>query len=226
MKTFACVLLVAAAASAEPSWFRQNYRFARQESEQEPTTARTDDAEGPVPYPAAGFRPDIEFKLPTQQAPVTTYGLPDSSYGPPAAEYGPPEAPTTEAPEVTTPALEVEGLTNEKLEEEPQAAEASTEVVSNQGAYYILLPTSQVQRVQFQTENDLANMAYTARLQYKNEDRAPLYVYTTIPQHQTSASILQVSGALVQPTAAYQPSATYLPASAYITPSGALVQPW
>lgn len=204
---------------AEPTWFSQNYRFARQEAEQELTTARNDDA----PYPAAGFRPDVEFKLPNQQDPATTYGLPDTSYGPPAVEYGPPEATTTEIPETTTENLQVEALTKEKLEEEPKQ---DAEVVSNQGAYYVLLPGSQLQRVQFQTENDLTNMAYTARLQYKSEDRAPLYVYTAVPQYQTSASLVQVSGALVQPTGAYQPSATYLPPSAYITPSSALVQPW
>lgn len=55
------------------------------------------------------------------------------------------------------------------------------------GAYYILLPDSQLQRVQFRTENDFANMAYTARLQYRNEDRAPIYVYTPVPLPQYGA---------------------------------------
>ncbi|KOB67101.1 Ecdysteroid regulated protein, partial [Operophtera brumata] len=195
MKTFACILLIAAAVVAEPPSYRQarqNFRFQRQELDRESTTPSTEDA----PYPAAGFRPATAFNLPNEVAPpATSYGVPDNSYGAPPQtyaapqqEYGAPDSPSTEygAPATENAegsgdeSLQVEGLKKDKLEEAPKN---DAEVLSNQGAYYVLLPDSQLQRVQFRTENDLRNMAYTARLQYKNEDRAPFYVSISMGVH-------------------------------------------
>lgn len=203
MNTFACVVLIAAVAVAEPQSYRQsrhNFRFQRQELDRELTTPSSADA----PYPAAGFKPDRPFNLPNEVAPpATAYGVPDNSYGAPPQtyaapqqEYGTPDnlsteygAPTTDKTEGSGEEnLQVEGLQKGKIEEAPKDAE----VLSNQGAYYVLLPGSQLQRVQYQTENDLRNMAYTARLQYKNEDRAPLYVYSAVPQYQPSAAYIQL----------------------------------
>lgn len=209
MKAFACVLLLAAVAVAEPPRLRlARYRFARQElegEEKEATTTKPDDA----PYAAAGFKPTKEFKLPSRQEvpPATSYGTPDDSYGAPLrtyvaplsvpVEYGVPENSDVEEKSKKEDSdddsqnegdegLKVEGKNKENLEEEPKK---EAEVLSNQGAYYVLLPGSQLQRVQFQTENDVRNMAYTARLQYRSEDRAPLFVYTAVPQYQSGAYI-------------------------------------
>ncbi|XP_041980335.1 uncharacterized protein LOC121733985 [Aricia agestis] len=218
---FICAVLLVAAVAAEPP--RRQFQFQRQEAE-------------PAPYPAAGYRPTKEFKLPSREElspPSTNYGVPDNTYeapfnsasrnqngapfnsapqnqnvasfnnapqnqngapfnNAPQNQYGAPfnSAPqnqygtprNTEDKEVET----IEENNNAKLVENRDA-----EVVNTQGAYYVLLPGSQLQRVQFQTENDIRNMAYTARLQYKNEDRAPLFVYTA-PQYQPTAAYVQL----------------------------------
>ncbi|XP_028171567.1 neurofilament heavy polypeptide-like [Ostrinia furnacalis] len=215
MKAFACVLLLAAFVAAEPPRYRlARFRYERQElgegGEKEATTPKAEEA----PYPASGFKPSKEFKLPSRQEvapPATSYGIPDDSYGAPLrtyvappSEYGVPEprgndkkegeekSEKPEKEEKEGGESEVESLKTEgkekkgKLEEEPKK---EAEVVSNQGAYYVLLPGSQLQRVQFQTESDIRNMAYTARLQYREEDRAPLFVYTAVPQYQSSAYV-------------------------------------
>lgn len=166
--------------------------------------------------------------------PATAYGVPDTSYSAPLntisapqTEYGVPksememtedsskkegdaDSETVESADssVKTEAVKeemkemVENKEKENVEEMPKDDAA---VINGQGVYYVLLPGSQLQRVQFQTENDVANMAYTARLQYKNEDRAPIYLYSPVPQYQSSSSAYyQV------PSAAYnQPSTTY-----------------
>jgi hypothetical protein len=217
MKTFTCALLLVAVAAAEPPRFRlARFRSARQElSEGDEKQTKTEDS----PYPAAGFKPETEFNLPAREEaspPATSYGTPDSSYGAPfktfsapQAEYGPPEAKKageTEKPEKEKKvekgvASEAESLnetkketkevkeTKEKKEKLQAEPKNDAEVLTAQGAYYVLLPGSQLQRVQFQTENDISNMAYTARLQYKNEDRAPLFVYTALPQFQSAAYV-------------------------------------
>lgn len=181
MNTFACVLLFVAVVAAEPPRYRDaRFRSQRQEVEGSGIEA---------PYPAAGWRPAKEFNLPTRQEtpPATSYGVPADSYGAPfntyapPREYGPPEEPKEEKEEVEN----VEQKESAKIEEEPKK---DAEVVSNQGAYYVLLPGSQLQRVQFQTENDIRNMAYTARLQYRAEDRAPIFVYT-VPEYQNAAYV-------------------------------------
>ncbi|VVC98107.1 uncharacterized protein LOC126974493 [Leptidea sinapis] len=171
---FVCVLLIITVATAEPP----RYRLARFRSERQEVES--------APYPPAGYRPEKEFNLPPRQEspPATSYGVPANSYGAPFNTYLTPQK-EYGAPEDTTEAVEkVE--TKAKLEEEPNK---DAEVISSQGAYYVLLPGSQLQRVQFKTENDVRNMAYTARLQYKQEDRAPIFVYTAVPQYQSAAYV-------------------------------------
>lgn len=216
MKTFACVLLVVlVSVAAEPPRFRKaRFEFQRQEvkrsEEKEPTTPKADEA----PYAPSGFKPSKEFNLPSRQEaspPSTSYGVPADSYGAPLnvfsapeTEYGVPKSEGGEEKEEKEgeepEGKEVEGLKaegekkKEKLSEGEGAEEGkeeseSNEVVNQQGAYYVLLPDSQLQRVQFQTQNDIRNMAYTARLQYKNEDRAPIYVYAAVPNYQRAAYI-------------------------------------
>ncbi|XP_023935682.2 uncharacterized protein LOC112044162 [Bicyclus anynana] len=197
---FACVLLLAAVVTAEPPRYRQGFRSQRQEVE---VTAAE------APYAPAGFKPSREFALPSRQEfappttnygvpsrqenipPATNYGVPDNSYGAPfntyltpQTEYGLPDdkETTTVKPDDNVEAKTE--ATKENLELEPKK---DAEVINSEGAYYVLLPGSQLQRVQFQTENDLRNMAYTARLQYKDADRAPLFVYTAVPQYQSAA---------------------------------------
>ncbi|CAB3246698.1 unnamed protein product [Arctia plantaginis] len=211
MKFFVCVLLLAVIVTAEPPFRQRFYKFQRQEIEADVEKQEPNNFEA-APYPAAGYRPSQEFNLPSRQEvapPSTSYGVPDDSYsapvmsytapqvlyGVPQTEYGVPEKegevedrtgkPENQAEEKQSEQKPKEGAA-EKLTEEPKQ---DAEVVSNQGVYYVLLPDSQLQRVQFQTENDIRNMAYTARLQYKNEDRAPVYIYTTVPQYQSAAYV-------------------------------------
>ncbi|XP_014357064.2 uncharacterized protein LOC106709726 [Papilio machaon] len=189
MKTYTCVLLLAAMGAAEPPFSRQaRPGLARQ---------RADDA----PYPAAGFRPATAFELPSREAvapPSTSYGVPATSYGAPLATYAAPQTeygpPVTDAGDETTEEVEtIEGSENkdekERLEEGPKG---DAEVVSAEGAYYVLLQDGRLQRVQYRTENDVRNMAYTARLQYRAEERAPLFVYTAAPQYQPAAAYVQL----------------------------------
>ncbi|XP_045769926.1 uncharacterized protein LOC123870603 [Maniola jurtina] len=196
---FACVLLLAAVVAAEHPQFRQRFQSQRQEVELAPEPH----------YAPAGYRPSKEFVLPSRQQynpptnnygvpsrqennpPATNYGIPDNSYGAPFNTYytpqteyrTPEEVTTTEKGDTVTIEAKTEA-TKENLELEPKK---DAEVVNTEGAYYVLLPGSQLQRVQFQTENDIRNMAYTARLQYRNEDRAPIFVYTAVPQYQSAA---------------------------------------
>lgn len=118
-----------------------------------------------APYPPSGWKPQGQaFTLPARQQapqpPATSYGTPDNSYGPPDNTYG---APTTDASE-TEPT------------DNPQAErlEGPVEVQKSVGSYYILLPNGELQRVEFMTENDVQNMAFTSRLQVR--DRAPLFL--------------------------------------------------
>ncbi|XP_073955141.1 uncharacterized protein [Choristoneura fumiferana] len=213
MKSFACVLLLAAFVAAEPPFYRNaRFTFQRQESEREPTTARNEEA----PYAPAGFKPSREFKLPSRQEvapPATSYGVPSDSYAvplhtysAPQAEYGVPRNSGREEPEKEekegkaeeegeVESLKVEGAEKEGKERKEkkgkheEASKGESEVIDARGAYYVLLPDLQLQRVQFQTQNDLRNMAYTARLQYRNEDRAPVYVYSATPQYQNAAYV-------------------------------------
>ncbi|XP_026319282.1 uncharacterized protein LOC113229818 [Hyposmocoma kahamanoa] len=230
MKTFVCVLLLAALVAAEPPRFRQTFRFGRQEVEEDNKESAKSES-GDAPYPASGFKPTKEFNLPSRQEltpPSTAYGVPDTSYSAPLStysapqtEYGVPKSGEEDGEESnkkeedndseTVESADSNGKSEKKeksgkkekenLEESPK----NDAVISGQGVYYVLLPGSQLQRVQFQTVNDLANMAYTARLQYKNEDRAPIYLYNPVPQYQTSAAAYYQA-----PSAAYyQPSAAY-----------------
>ncbi|GBP50172.1 hypothetical protein EVAR_42853_1 [Eumeta japonica] len=200
MNALFCLLLVAfATTTAEPPRFRSpRFQFQRQElapsgeGEAEETTPRQEEA----PYVAAGFRPAKEFKLPVRQElapPTTTYGAPADSYGAPLhtftatqVEYGLPERRDRENVNEASRG-ESRGRLQER--EELEGSEKDAEVVSSQGAYYVLLPNAQVQRVQFQTQNDLRNMAYTARLQYRAEDRAPVYIYPAAPLAPTAALV-------------------------------------
>ncbi|CAG9787593.1 unnamed protein product [Diatraea saccharalis] len=221
MKTFACILLLAAVVSAEPP----RYRIARFRSERQELSGDGEEGQksagGEAPYAAAGFKPTREFNLPARHEvspPSTSYGTPDDSYGAPfktyaapQVEYGVPEKKQSEEHKAKEKVEKHEGSEVEKLKESKEAKESKNsketnegkekkakleeepkkeaEVLSAEGAYYVLLPGSQLQRVQFQTENDIRNMAYTARLQYRNEDRAPLFVYTAVPQFQSAAYV-------------------------------------
>ncbi|XP_059057241.1 uncharacterized protein LOC131850877 [Achroia grisella] len=172
---------------AEPPRFRPaRFRFQRQElaptTTESPTEATTE-AEGPYPpsgwkpagepfplpkqtelqptygppqggpYPPSGWKPAGQaFTLPNeQQPPATSYGVPDNTYGAPSTD-----APTTDNPE------------SERLD-------SPVEVQKSVGSYYVLLPSGQLQKVEFMTENDIQNMKYTARLQLRAP--APLLVF-------------------------------------------------
>lgn len=156
-------------------------------------------------YEAAGFRPTKEFFLPPQPEivpPATSYGTPVDSYNTPLLTYTIPQleygVPNGEDPDITEPTVKPTTVT-EVISIKPNVIETVTEInkpetvpidipaadkpFENQGAYYILLPNSQLQRVHFRSGNDLANQAYSARLRYRN-DNAPIFVYAAAPQRQ------------------------------------------
>ncbi|CAH2047732.1 unnamed protein product, partial [Iphiclides podalirius] len=156
MKSCVCVLLLAAVVAAEPPRYRQaRLTSARQEDGQQ-DAQQTEDA----PYPAAGFRPTKAFNLPSREdlsppstsygVPATSYGAPLNTYAAPQSEYGPPDAEgksksgDNKEDVESIEGAEKKGEKKEKLEEEPKN---DAEVVSAQGAYYVLLPGSQLQRV-------------------------------------------------------------------------------
>lgn len=64
------------------------------------------------------------------------------------------------------------------------------EVETVEGAYYVLLPGSRLQRVHYRTENDARRMAYTARLRYSAEEKVPIFVYTP-RQNPSSAAYVE-----------------------------------
>lgn len=142
-------------------WKPAGEPFTLPKQEAAPTdTYGPPDAAQNGPYPPSGWMPDQPFALPKQQSPPSTsYGVPDNTYGVPDNTYGAPDstdAPTTDNPQA------------EKLE-------GPVEVQKSVGAYYVLLPTGQLQRVEFATENDVQNMKYVAKLQLRNP--APLFVF-------------------------------------------------
>ncbi|KPJ03725.1 hypothetical protein RR46_04337 [Papilio xuthus] len=100
MKTFACVLLLAAMGAAEPPLSRQSrIQSARQRTEE-------------APYPAAGFRPATAFELPSREAvapPSTSYGAPATSYGAPLATYAAPNTELEEGPKGEAEVVRAEG---------------------------------------------------------------------------------------------------------------------
>lgn len=185
MKTIILAFVVVGALSAELPRFRPaRFRFQRQELAPTTTDSPTEATTEPSgPYPASGWRPAGEpFTLPNE-APNNTYGAPEesgpyppsgwkpsepfelpqqpsSAYGVPDNTYGAPEASTTEVPTTDNPQAE-------KLE-------GPVDVQKSVGTYYVLLPNGQLQKVEFVTENDVQNMKYSARLQYR--ERAPLVV--------------------------------------------------
>lgn len=117
------------------------------------------------PYPPSGWKPAGEqLTLPSEQqvSPAASYGAPDNTYGPPDNTYGPP----------STDSSNVEPVTDN-----PQAEklDGPVEIQKSAGTYFILLPNGELQRVEFMTENDVQNMAYTARLRL--QERAPLFIF-------------------------------------------------
>lgn len=184
-----CLIVVAV---AEPPRFRPaRFRLQRQElapttteSPTEPTTdsapyppsgwkpqgqafslpaknAPMDSYGAPAPYPPSGWKPQgQQFTLPKQQTPpATSYGVPDT-YGPPDNTYGVPNMDEPTAEPTDNPQAE-------KLE-------GQVDIQKSTGTYYVLLENGELQRVEFMTENDMQNMAYTARLRVK--ERAPLFL--------------------------------------------------
>ncbi|XP_045466608.1 uncharacterized protein LOC123675304 [Harmonia axyridis] len=126
-----------------------------------------------APYQPSGWRPSgAAFRLPERQQALPTI------YGPPQPEYGPPEpATTTEAVDSTTTEIPT---TTEVNTEENEAENLSEQLKDGeQGAYYIFHPSGLLQKVTFATKDDLANMAYYARIKYEDVEpiRGPIYTY-------------------------------------------------
>ncbi|CAG9135390.1 unnamed protein product [Plutella xylostella] len=232
------LLLVAIVAAEPPLFQppsrtqRLEFRRDAEDSSKEPTTEKAAEAVpnnvdtnvGGAPYPASGFRPVVPFSLPPRaqaSPPGTSYGLPADSYGPPLFSFvGPPSwygapAKAEEKPEEpkpteaeAEPTTTTEEPTTAKPEETTVAATTEKAPERATGAYYVLLPGPQLQRIVFSTENDVTNMAYTAQIQYKSEDRGPIFVYSPASPAAPAAPAAQYGA----PNAAYT---TYQLAPAY-----------
>ncbi|XP_023011778.2 uncharacterized protein [Leptinotarsa decemlineata] len=163
-----------AVASAEPP--RSNSRFSRQFQRQEA-----------APYPPSGWRPSgPQLQLPEPQ---TSYGPPPQEYGPPSQEYGPPQEETTTASDLdsTTTEIPITTTSNPDLDTEELGSgddDQKNEALTNEerGFYYIYHPSGLLQRVNFATNDDVKNMAFSARLKYENVEpiRGPVFTYDPV----------------------------------------------
>lgn len=155
-----------------------------------------------APYPVAGLRPQgAPFILPSRQV-----------QGPPRTIYGPPttttEQPTTELPTTTeypsttlepessqlseerhvlAKSEEEENNDSELVEEVPvqEVMKTAPQGAANQGVYYVLLPTGQLQKVQYLTTlNDAQSAAYSTQLRYENVQpiQGPIYTFSSDAQ--------------------------------------------
>lgn len=123
-----------------------------------------------APYPASGWKPAGEpFTLSERQQAIAPK-TPD-----PRAVYGPPAVPvpvtTTEADSTTT---ELPSTTTERQSNRLESAE------QNDGVYYIYHQSSgALQKITYNTKNDVGNMEYFARLRYENVQpiQDPIYAY-------------------------------------------------
>lgn len=109
----------------------------------------------------------------------------------PSRQYGPPitttetELTTTEIPTTTTRTTSTTPGSFGKLENDLDGSnsnEKKSEVEKGeieQGIYYVYHPTGLLQRITYQTQNDLRNMAYVAQLKYQDVEpiKEPIYYY-------------------------------------------------
>ncbi|KAF7279960.1 uncharacterized protein LOC143191994 [Rhynchophorus ferrugineus] len=162
LKTSLVVLATCALVSlAEPPRWRSAARFTRfQRIEAAPAPASPTQA--PVPHTVYG-----------PPAPAPSYGPP-----PPSPSYGPPsndeptttEAPTTtESPTTSSPAAT--NTTSSRLRQKPET-----------GVYYIYHPSGVLQKVRYETNDDVRNMAFSAKLKYENVEPITGPIYTYDPQ--------------------------------------------
>lgn len=166
MNTFALIIVIVAAVSAEPVR-PLNSRVSSAPQQQAP------------PYPAAGWKPSgQQFRLPErqEQVPQTVYG-PPPKYGPPTTTEPASETVTTDVPTAdnTTASNSTTKNSTASIKEEPKSENLQEE----RGVYYVYHPNGFLQKVIFATSNDLQNMAYTAKIQYENVEpiRDPIYTY-------------------------------------------------
>lgn len=191
------VCLAAVVINAEPPNYRTR-SSARQVTspgtDVEPLVPR-----GNAPYPPSGWKPaGARFELPPMPRVSPEYL--------PAAEYGPPTTPaeeestTTEAEtttvledattvseeEVTTPpSVAALGTTNAKLviNKDAEVLPQAEQKLNEQGAYYVLLPNSRLQRILYSVTSDPEKQQFSSQLQSVGTQSlsAPLIFYT--PQY-------------------------------------------
>lgn len=195
------VCLAVVAVNAEPP----NYRFRSTSSRQVSTPAT--DVEplvpgGNAPYPPSGWKPmGARFELPPRPRVSPT---PAAEYLP-AAEYGPPttpaeeestttggetttlseEATTASGEDVTTPPSVASGIGNGKLvlNKDAEVLPLAEQKLNEQGAYYVLLPNSRLQRILYSVTSDPEKQQFSSQLQSVGTQSlsAPLIFYT--PQY-------------------------------------------
>lgn len=162
------VLLFVAIAMAEPTGARS--RFLQRQEE--------------APYQAAGYRPaGQQFTLPERQRlqdPPRAYGVPDEE--PTTTEASTEEStdsPTTLAPESSQISEDKVKANLEGTEDVEQVETSDEQQPEQQGIYYIILPTGQLQRVQYLTTGNAESMVYSTQLRYQNVEpiRGPIYAY-------------------------------------------------
>ncbi|KAF7279966.1 hypothetical protein GWI33_006532 [Rhynchophorus ferrugineus] len=129
--------------------------------------------------------PSSNYGPPTQEygPPSQEYGPPSQEYGPPSQEYGPPSQepePITETPEPTTisPLNDTTEIVANDTETENARLQDAKGITSD-GHYYIYHPNGLLQKVIYSTNDDSENMAFSAKLKYKNVDpiTGPIYTY-------------------------------------------------
>ncbi|XP_030762061.1 pollen-specific leucine-rich repeat extensin-like protein 3 [Sitophilus oryzae] len=153
---------------AEPQRWQSNSRISRFQRLQAPPPQSAAPAQPPVPQTVYG-----------PPSPAPSYGPPP----PPSASYGPPSqdpsltttgaATTTELPATTEPNSESVNATSAsgRLREKPDT-----------GVYYIYHPSGLLQKVRYETKDDVRNKAFNARLKYENVEPIAGPIYTYDPQ--------------------------------------------
>ncbi|GLV43685.1 hypothetical protein CBL_06989 [Carabus blaptoides fortunei] len=168
MKLLAVLFFLVAASVAEPTGARSRF-LQRQEA---------------APYQAAGYRPaGDQFRLPERQRlqdPPRAYSVPDEE--PTTTEASTEEStdtPTTLAPESSEINEDKVKANLEGTEDVEQVEISAEQQPEQQGIYYIILPTGQLQRVQYLTTNNAESMVYSTQLRYQNVEpiRGPIYAF-------------------------------------------------
>ncbi|XP_046420953.1 uncharacterized protein LOC124180020 [Neodiprion fabricii] len=207
MKIFVCVAFLATLAMAEPPQFRRQRQFFARQQEDTTLAPAADDA----PYPPSGWKPaGPAFDLPQRQV-DNSYGAPEppSAYGPPTSTETPTTTAIAEEPTTAPPPAIDSG---NELDEE-----GSGQGAEQQGEYYVVLPDGRLQRVQYVSQENAAQMSYLAKIQAQNV--GPIYAYNPLKKVELVSPLsVEAPVALVSPPVG---STSYTTVTTNYQPGGA-----